>query len=865
MLINLSSELEQDPAKFTNNFTEIIEIPPNSYICLVKGSIIREKNQKQVSIPPDTDLFIRYTAYDIARLRLNPAGNSNQILSVEAFVNDINSRFGAVGFAYSKAFRAVQRESDDGDLAMDLVFYHETLPADVSFTLENEIFGNSDARITKFSRCFGSNNQILPSLPNFNAGANISHIYSDTTEWCAAPIWDTTYRTLNTNQNNGNSFCTLIDQHALPNLQNNGYAPMQWFINQPNTNFNIAVGSTTSDTNVPSQVLTGPVQGTAQGGNPADKLYIANISFDIEDDGFLQAAVYNRDTDDFEPGIATPYNPADYFEYFFRANETPPIEFGHCMYSNLIHYRANGLVFLYNGNLGVIGDRPLNNNFFLSSNTTNPTTSSTELNNMSYPYSNEHLKNLYYKQDNGNLAGFADQFIADFKQTQINLLSGNACLGVRGMNGFENNNFAGNNYVANGSGWVYNQTNGRPGTKQFTSAYVTDGAILNQWRYSTGVQCFDTRDGVKRPDAQVIEIPNVYRINSLGGIVNSCPTLIAFSATFDLAAEAQFPDNFGAGQPLNANLRTLCGNDTGKLFEVQLNQANTAMPAGWDFRLTDNAGNTYVNILVDGAGNRINFRSSTNTNGYTYNFQIVYYGPTTNSFRILVDETTLTGNGAAADMTTTLFQSQGPIMPLNADADFLANLNCWGGINPLLDSNTMTNYNNYSPLTYLCNFRVYQLCTREGTDDTIFDLQRNAMLSYFRSHPVYSAIDANDTFWIANTDENRPSLIDFYPNTTNQFILPTAAMGTNDNYNTTGISRPESNVNVIIQKLGTDAPSDPNSPVLNSLHIPPNQIINNSRRFTNLGQLDYAGYGEGLVNLTEADLILDFIAPKMII
>tara|TARA_R110000822_G_scaffold929_2_gene4014 strand:+ start:796 stop:3798 length:3003 start_codon:yes stop_codon:yes gene_type:complete len=862
MLINLSSELELDPSKFTNNFNEIIEIPPNSYICLVKGSIIREKNQKQVSIPPDTDLFIRYTCYDVARLRLNPGGTRNQILAIDAFVDDINSRFAAVGFAYTKQFKAVIRESDDGDQAMDLIFYHQALPADITFTLETELYGTTHARITRFGEIF-QNNNLLPFPPGATAGNYLSSIKSNATEWGLSPIWDTTYRTPNTNQTNATSFGMLIDPHALPNLKNNGYAPMQWFVNQNNVYVNIAYGLSTSNTLSPTQVLTGPIQGTAQGDNPTGKDYIADITYE-SDSGFFTAAAYDIDTSTFETSAEIPYNPADYFEFFFRANETPPIEFDNCMYANLIHYKANGLVFLYNGNLGTIAQRPLNNNFFLRSNTTNPLADSTSLNNMSFPYTNEHLKNLYYKQDPGNLNGFADQFITDFQQTQSSSLNGNACLGIKGMNGFTDNDFATNVYEPLGAGWVYNQSNGRPSTAQFTSAYANDAGVLTQWRYSTGTQMFNNRDGVKRANNSIIEIPNVYRINNHGGIVCDCPTMIAFSATFDLAAETMYPDEYEPGLTLDPNLRTLCGNGLagGKLFEIQLNQANTAMPAGWDFRLSDQTGNTYVNILVDANGQRINFRGSSNTVGYTYNFVIEYYGPSLNSFEIHVEETRIVAPGAGVNMVTTSFKSQGPIMPLDSDASRLATINCWGGINVLTDNPAMTNYNNYSPLTYLCNFRVYQLCTRIGTDDTIFDLQRNAMLSYFRSHPVYSAIDANDTFWIANTDENRPSLIDFYPNTTNQFILPTAAMGTNDNYNTTGISRPESNVNVIIQKLGTDTPSDPNSPVLNSLHIPPNQIINNSRRFTNLGQLDYAGYGEGLVNLTEADLILDFIAPE---
>lgn len=852
MLINLSSELEQDPAKFTNNFNEIIEIPPNSYICLVKGSIIREKNQKQVSIPPDTDLFIRYTCYDVARLRLNPAGNANQVLSVQAFVNDINSRFAQVGFAYTKSFRAAVREAVDGDLSMDLVFYHQALPPDINFTLETELYGNDNGRITKYGEVF-QNANLKPFPPIVSgAGSSISYVMSSAALWAMAPIWDTTYRTTNTNQTNGNSFCMLVDPHARPNLQNNGYAPMQWFINQPNTGFNMSFGRTTSNNNVPSQILTGPIQGTAQGDNMNDKGFIADLVFETTP-GNMRAAVYDRDTGAPEFTAEIEYNPGDYFEFFFRANEALPRDFEYCFYANLLHYRANGLVFLYNGNLGSNAQRVGNNNYFLSANTTTPAANSIALNNMSYPYTNEHLKNFYYKQA-PDLNGFAEQFIQDFQVDQNSPNNANAVLGIKGMNGFSNDQgFAQNNYEPNGSGWVYNQALGRPAQKQFTSAFESDGGIYTQYRYATGVQGFNNRDGVQRVDGSQIEIPNAFVINTNnnGGIVNDCPTMICMSATFDAAAETMMP------AALDANIRTLCGNDTGRVFEIQLNQGNTALPAGWDFRITDSAGGTYVNILVDNAGNRINFRSSTNAAGFTYNFIIRYYGPQHNNFRITVEETQITGAGLT--MATTQFQNQGPVMPFNANTH-LAMLNAWGGRNPLQDNNNMFNYNDYSPLTYLCNMRVYQLCTRIGDTANIFDLQAEAMTLYFNQHPTYA--DPTDTFWIANTDANRPARIDFYPHTTNQFILPSAGMGVQAQYNTTGISESGSNVGVIIEKVTAEPPSDPNTPIINSLYIPPNQIINQTRRFTNLALESYAGSGEGLVNLDDAELILDFVAPE---
>jgi len=849
MLINLSSENEVDPAKFTNNFNEIIEIKPNSYICLVKGSVIRLKNQKSVSIPPDTDIFIRYTCYDIARLRLNPGGADNVVLTIDELIADINSRFAEVGFAYTKSFRAVPRISADGDNALDLIFYHQQLPVDLNFTLEAEVYGSDNARITKFGEVLANGAALPFPANNGGAGASISFINSEATAWALSPIWNTDYRTTNTNQANGNSFGLLVDPHARIHLNNNGYSPFQWFINQPNTEFKIQLGSTTSNDNVPSQIVTGPISGTNQGDNPTGKQKIGGITFE-QQQGQFRVEILDRSTDNFELIGPIDYNPGDLFEYFLRENDALPVDFEHCFYQNLVHYRTNGLVFAYNGNLATNAQRPGNNNYFLSNNVTQPQSNATELSNMSYPYSNKHLTDKYLKQNPGFLNEFANQWIEDFKVDQTNYISGNACIGIRGMNGFDSRLFGNNNYEATGSGWVYNQSLGRPATKQFTSAFAEDGGIFTQYRFATGVQGFNNRDGTQRANGSQIEIPNAYRLNTTGGIIPKCPTLIAWSATFDDAAETMIP------AALDPNLRTLVGNDTGRMFEIQLNQGNTALPGGWDFRITDSAGGTVTNILVDAGGNRINFRSSTNAAGFTYNFILRYYGPNHNFFRLTVEETQITGTGRT--MTTTQFQNQGPIQGL-APNQHLATINCFGGRNPLTDANNMTNYNDYSPLTYFCNIRIYQLSTRAGQDASTLDLQAEALTRYFNQHPTYD--DATDTFWIKNTDTLRPDRIDFYPNSTNEFIAPTNAMGTNENYNVTGISNSRENVGIIIQKTDAEAPVDPNAPIINSIYIPGNQILNNGRRFTDLPAEDYEGSGEGAVSLQDIEPILDFFNP----
>ena len=49
MLINLSSQTETDAAKFSNSFSETIDIKPFSYVCLVKGQILRTKTSRNIT------------------------------------------------------------------------------------------------------------------------------------------------------------------------------------------------------------------------------------------------------------------------------------------------------------------------------------------------------------------------------------------------------------------------------------------------------------------------------------------------------------------------------------------------------------------------------------------------------------------------------------------------------------------------------------------------------------------------------------------------------------------------------------------------------------------------------------------------
>ena len=72
MLIKLSSVNEADPTKFRNTFSDALYIPPNSWICLIKGQVNRIVQGKKLVIDASTPMNIRFNPYDIRTIILNP-------------------------------------------------------------------------------------------------------------------------------------------------------------------------------------------------------------------------------------------------------------------------------------------------------------------------------------------------------------------------------------------------------------------------------------------------------------------------------------------------------------------------------------------------------------------------------------------------------------------------------------------------------------------------------------------------------------------------------------------------------------------------------------------------------------------------
>ena len=840
MLINLSSQNEADPARFHNDFFDSIVIKKNSFICLVKAQIIRTKEQKQVSIPPDTVMYVRWTAYDISQLILNPAGTENLILTMTGLVNYINSRWATMGFPAGYVLEALVEDAvgDGNDEKIELKFIATVFEEGVvDFRWKEEVYadhGGNNYFTVKYGQCYDSNNALIAFPPGTAVPEDdIQYFFSQAATWACGAIWDAVTRTPNDNQLNKNAF-NLLTTEILSPTRLNGYTPMNYYINQPNSKINISFGVSTTNDNAIPEYLTGPYVGN-NNFDPQETTKSNILSLEYEGaQGTLQAKVFNDELGQFEIN-SVDYRPGDYFEVYSLVDHEGAIDLidpQRAFYMNVNHYKSSGLVLAYQGNLGSINDRPGNGNYFLSSNTVQPDTKDS-MNNMSYAFDGDHLRDNYYKKDSTNLEEFLIQWHNDFEGWQSN-----AVIGGRVKIGRDGQTFTG----GIGSGWVYNQSLGRPHTKQFLLAYEDGQSDLAQWRYAPAAQGFSNLDGAIRANGSTIEIPSTYLLTTLPFSCEA-PTLLCASFMFNKLAETMIPAN------LDANIRTVIGGNNNRVLQLFLNQSNAA---GFDYELTLSSGAAVNGTLLDAGGNRINIRSSDNNDGYTYNTCLRYFGDVIKSFRLEISECyKAVGAPAVHTLYTTVTTTiAGPI----------ASYNSIGGINPLEDV-TLTNYNDYSPLTYISNIRIFQSNLRadntQGWGEEILAVQGAMSIA-----PSYAEVNR----WFTQRPGAFPPLIDFYPNATNEFIVPTVQQGTQDPYNNVGFPNSAQNVGVFLSKPDSVAPLDLTSPIINNLFIPACQIMRDSRRVKTLPTDAYADIGQGLVETDTpvgkgiAD-VLDFINP----
>lgn len=127
MIINLSSNGENNHANFINQFTDNIVIKPNSKICLTRVSLVRDGKQTKVTIPAGTTMSFRYTPYDIKTEIINVADTT---YTAETLTTRLNALFGGLK-SFNYTFEA--RATDTGD----------TIEIEFASYLDNAIWQNT--------------------------------------------------------------------------------------------------------------------------------------------------------------------------------------------------------------------------------------------------------------------------------------------------------------------------------------------------------------------------------------------------------------------------------------------------------------------------------------------------------------------------------------------------------------------------------------------------------------------------------------------------------------------------------------------------------------------------------------------------
>jgi len=99
VLINLSSNGELDPAKFSNYFSQGLTIEKNSFICLVSASIVEDLANNIITIPALTPLTVRFDPLNQVTKILNNIETEYTLSSLSAHINTLFFNLhNAIGF-----------------------------------------------------------------------------------------------------------------------------------------------------------------------------------------------------------------------------------------------------------------------------------------------------------------------------------------------------------------------------------------------------------------------------------------------------------------------------------------------------------------------------------------------------------------------------------------------------------------------------------------------------------------------------------------------------------------------------------------------------------------------------------------------
>ncbi len=121
MLFTISSNGETDHAKFSNYFNDSIIIKPNSFICLISGSVVEDLNNTIVTIPANTSMTLRFDPLNQFTAVINVLETT---YSIREFKDRLNTVFAGLQIHIKNAFICRVRTVDD-KLELAFNFYNK--------------------------------------------------------------------------------------------------------------------------------------------------------------------------------------------------------------------------------------------------------------------------------------------------------------------------------------------------------------------------------------------------------------------------------------------------------------------------------------------------------------------------------------------------------------------------------------------------------------------------------------------------------------------------------------------------------------------------------------------------------------------
>lgn len=165
MLINLSSSTETSPSKFKNYFLDNITIPPNSKVCLIRGSMCRSGSHLSFTLPAGITISFRTSPYDVITKVICATATRYTAETLTDRLNEILN--GDIAYGYE--IEAYFEEVGEHDFEINIVSFLNSTKWN-NINLNEHIFGNITDFFMSNKQCkmLGGADLTLPSIDQGN-------------------------------------------------------------------------------------------------------------------------------------------------------------------------------------------------------------------------------------------------------------------------------------------------------------------------------------------------------------------------------------------------------------------------------------------------------------------------------------------------------------------------------------------------------------------------------------------------------------------------------------------------------------------------------------------------------------------------